>query len=482
MTSGPTRAQLGRVPEHFAATLPGAGMSRILDSHRSRAFLRASSAHLETAVRSDRTLPVVSQDAGIGTAFSWFRHSGELPDHSVRPVIDASWRRCHQARLDPDRWPTTPPPRAPASLRHQELMDAGEGVLSHAEHVLAGCGTVMTLTDHFGVVLRISGDDAALAAAMSIGLSVGSTWTESSRGTNALGVALEVGAAVHVHGSEHYCAVMLHWTSAADVIRDPADGRVLGAVSVAGPSDAFDPHLLPLVVASADRIRAALSQQETQRREQLLEYAFGLYSRKDAVGLMVFDRYGTLLTSDARADAALSAFGLSTRSECCAHIQALDVCACDDTDRTGLPYWLPADWIEPVLVATKRVGTIVTLPSSVPVSSTIHGGMPRYKLRRVIEFINARMEGTISLDDLAQVAGLSRSHFHRLFKKSLGMTPYQYLVQARIERAKELLLESDQAVADVAATLGFADQSHFSNVFRRHTSITPRAFRNSAAR
>jgi AraC-like DNA-binding protein len=369
-----------------------------------------------------------------------------------------------------------------SSRDHRELIEASELVVSQAEQLLAGCGTVMILTDERGVVLRISGDHTALGAARSIGLTTGSTWTECVGGTNAIGLALRVGEPVHVHGSEHNCADLRHWTSAADVVRDPVDQTIVGAISVAGLRDTFDPHLLPLVVASAARIRAAWSQHEILRREQLLEYALGILSRKAAAGLMLFDRRGRLVTLDAPAGLALSALGLSEESELCARIQALDVRNGQDTSAKGLPHWLRAEWIEAVVVGGKRIGSIVRLPSGMQLRSTSDGGLPRYKLRRVTEFVHARIEGPINLDDLAQVAGVSRSHFHRQFKKSLGMTPHDFVLQARIERAKELLLESDNAVANVAAAVGFTDQSHFSTAFRRQTSMTPRTFRNAVAR
>jgi AraC family transcriptional regulator len=106
-------------------------------------------------------------------------------------------------------------------------------------------------------------------------------------------------------------------------------------------------------------------------------------------------------------------------------------------------------------------------------------GLPRYKLRRVVAYVDARLGGPISLDDLANVAGVSRFHFHRQFRKSVGVTPREYVLRARIERAKGLLTESDLTVGEISGAVGFADQSHFSNIFRRLTAMTPRSFRNS---
>jgi AraC family transcriptional regulator len=76
----------------------------------------------------------------------------------------------------------------------------------------------------------------------------------------------------------------------------------------------------------------------------------------------------------------------------------------------------------------------------------------------------------VSLDDLANLAGLSPFHFVAMFKRSTGLAPHQYLLAQRIERARALLAESRVPIADVAARTGFADQSHLMRVFRRHTA------------
>jgi len=82
----------------------------------------------------------------------------------------------------------------------------------------------------------------------------------------------------------------------------------------------------------------------------------------------------------------------------------------------------------------------------------------------------------ISLQDLAAVVRLSPFHFARMFKQSTGVTPHQYLVRCRVMRAKELLLANRHSVADVAAQVGFCDQSHLAGHFKRVVGLTPRVF------
>jgi AraC-like DNA-binding protein len=77
------------------------------------------------------------------------------------------------------------------------------------------------------------------------------------------------------------------------------------------------------------------------------------------------------------------------------------------------------------------------------------------------------------------VADVSQFHFHRQFKKTTGLTPHQFIVQRRIERAKVLLAQSNLPIVDVAARVGFVDQSHFTTIFRKLTSMTPKIYRNT---
>ena len=425
--------------------------------------------------------PAAGEDRIVGNALARFQRGDDGVPRGVRPVIEESWQRCLRSGVDPIAPRTAPHGGDPVrgSVRNHELLEASEPVMAQARSGLSGCGTMLILADAAGEVLRAEGDDNALAAAEGAGITPGSNWSEAARGTSGLGTSLYLGDAVHVHGPEHYCRTHHLWTCSASVVRDPVDEGVLGALSVAGPSDVFDPHLFPLVLASATGVRAALAEREDLRRKQLLEYALALGARRTTTGLMLFDRRGRLLSADSRARSALTTLGAGSDAAPTARLVALDVCMATGVSAAPLPFWLRSRWLEPVMAGEERIGTIVKLPGALQVSCSWSGGLPRYRLRRVVAYVDSRLGGPISLDDLARVAGVSRFHFHRQFRRSVGVTPHEYVLRMRIERAKGLLTGSDLTVGEVSGAVGFADQSHFSNIFRKLTAMTPRGFRNS---
>jgi AraC family transcriptional regulator len=87
------------------------------------------------------------------------------------------------------------------------------------------------------------------------------------------------------------------------------------------------------------------------------------------------------------------------------------------------------------------------------------------------------MESELSLDELAQSVGLSTAHFARMFRKSTGETPHQFVLRQRLERAKAMLRAPDARVLDVAVACGFKTQQHFAQVFRDVCGISPTGYR-----
>lgn len=107
------------------------------------------------------------------------------------------------------------------------------------------------------------------------------------------------------------------------------------------------------------------------------------------------------------------------------------------------------------------------------------GGLSARQLLQVTDYISDRLADDIKLSDLAQLLGMSQFHFSRLFKRSLGVTPHQYVLQQRVERAKQLLKQTELSVMEIALSCGFSSHSHLGKWFRQQTGMTPKAYRAS---
>lgn len=105
--------------------------------------------------------------------------------------------------------------------------------------------------------------------------------------------------------------------------------------------------------------------------------------------------------------------------------------------------------------------------------------LQKWRLKRVVEYVDEHLGEKITLQDLAAVAGLSRMHFAAQFRAAVGMRPHEYLMKRRIERAEELLKQAKVSLVEVALTVGFQTQAHFTTVFKRFAGDTPYQWRSA---
>jgi AraC family transcriptional regulator len=105
------------------------------------------------------------------------------------------------------------------------------------------------------------------------------------------------------------------------------------------------------------------------------------------------------------------------------------------------------------------------------------GGLPKSALRHVTDFVNDNLSMHLGLSEMAGVANLSQYHFSRQFKRSTGLSPHQYVIGRRVERARELLSKTDLSVGAVASAVGFTHQSHLAHHTRRHFGVPPSSLR-----
>uniref|UniRef100_B0T7L9 Transcriptional regulator, AraC family n=1 Tax=Caulobacter sp. (strain K31) TaxID=366602 RepID=B0T7L9_CAUSK len=112
-----------------------------------------------------------------------------------------------------------------------------------------------------------------------------------------------------------------------------------------------------------------------------------------------------------------------------------------------------------------------------PMSRSVRGGLAPWQTRRAKEILSANLDGGVSLAEVARQCGLSIGHFSRAFRQSLGTTPHQWLVQRRLDAAKDLIRSCRMPLSTVALSCGFADQSHLTRVFTREVGASPAAWR-----
>jgi AraC family transcriptional regulator len=106
--------------------------------------------------------------------------------------------------------------------------------------------------------------------------------------------------------------------------------------------------------------------------------------------------------------------------------------------------------------------------------------LPPRKVRLAMEYIRDRITQDLALKDIAAAVGLSPFHFARLFKRSTGLSPHQYVVRQRVELARQLIVRGDRPLESIAQQTGFYDQSHLTLHFKRVCGLTPRAYANQA--
>jgi AraC family transcriptional regulator len=103
------------------------------------------------------------------------------------------------------------------------------------------------------------------------------------------------------------------------------------------------------------------------------------------------------------------------------------------------------------------------------------GGLPREKLVGAVEYTQDQLNADLTVSGIAQAVGMSSDHFSRLFKESTGQSPYRYVVEARVRKAKELLTTGKFTISEAAHHFGFVDQSHLTRHFKRVFGLPPKS-------
>jgi AraC family transcriptional regulator len=114
-----------------------------------------------------------------------------------------------------------------------------------------------------------------------------------------------------------------------------------------------------------------------------------------------------------------------------------------------------------------------------PAAAVARNGLPRWRLQRVVSYIQEHVGDAISLADMASAAGMSAMHFAAQFRAATGLRPHHYLLQCRIQQAKLLLMDTTRSLIDIAISVGFRTQAHFTTVFKNFEYTTPMQWRRN---
>ena len=151
--------------------------------------------------------------------------------------------------------------------------------------------------------------------------------------------------------------------------------------------------------------------------------------------------------------------------------------AVGDTITGGLP--ASSLFVEPIAQAIANRFIAINFHKSNPEVGKHPNQLSVRQMQRIREFVEANLDTDIRLDQLAGLCGRSTEYFVRLFKATSGVSPYQYVLNLRIERARTLLGDDKQSIAEIALACGFSHQEHFTRMFHRFTGVTPGRYRRS---
>jgi AraC family transcriptional regulator len=134
-------------------------------------------------------------------------------------------------------------------------------------------------------------------------------------------------------------------------------------------------------------------------------------------------------------------------------------------------------FVDPLVNAIAKRFIALNFKERSPAQARPASQLTSRQVRNLRDFVELELHHEIKLDNMAAVCGLNTEYFMRLFKATLGVSPYQYVIGRRVERAKALLCENGESLAEIAVACGFSHQEHMSRMFRRLTGVTPGRYR-----
>jgi transcriptional regulator of acetoin/glycerol metabolism len=380
------------------------------------------------------------------------------------------------------------------------MVRAAQPELDRLHGIVRQAGYVTLLCDTEGVMVDERGSEERSAELRYWGIWVGGVWSETAEGTNGIGTCIADRRAITVHQTQHFRSRHIGLSCSGAPVFD-GEGRLAAVLDVS----AMDPKLsaqahaltLPLVVHYARQIEERLFHERfchawivaiaprEDTSDALLAFdrehrvigadrfgrrQFALDQRALEAGTdiwTIFSRSSAILQRGVRSDYAV-------RLTCARGGDALFALVSSPVATSRLQLGK----LDSTLLMQPRIALLEDLrrhyAPEIP-----RGGLSPGALRRTREYIATHMNENLDVGTLASHVGLSRYHFFRAFKASVGMPPHRYVLEQRVRKAAELIARSEQSLTTIALNSGFADQSHFSRAFHALMGLTPSQFRRA---
>jgi AraC-like DNA-binding protein/PAS domain-containing protein len=420
--------------------------------------------------------------------------------------VAASWRRSAENHHIDAASMVAPHVLTTAELREsrepiETIVRAVQPGLDRLYGVVRRAGYVVLLCDTNGVAIDYRGDESRSAQFRHWGVWVGGSWSEAMEGTNGIGTCIAEQRPITVHQTQHFRA--RHGSlscSGAPVFG--ADARLTAVLDVSSIDSDLSSQAhgltLPVVVAAARMLEERLFR-EAYARSWIVALA---PTGEQSAPLLAVDRDHRVVGADASARAefgfgqerlarGLSLWDLFTANPSLFRRPGAGAdsvvglrdkhggglrCALVSTPVRSVRSHISAD--DAMFLMRPRVVLLTELERHFA-DQPPRGGLSAGALRRVCEFVESHLEDDIKLETLAAEARLSVFHFARGFKLSTGVSPHRYLIEQRVKRARQLLVQTDLPLSAIASAVGFFDQGHFSRQFRSLVGTTPSSFRRT---
>ena len=448
------------------------------------AWVAKQSRHVDRVLAAAEARELPGED---GVAASWQRSALA---HRVDPASEAVPRILTQRELTDIRAPLG------------GIIDAARDELDRLFALIRHAGYTVLFCNSKGIVVDHRGHQADASRFRFWGSWLGAVWSEEVEGTNGIGTCIAEERPVTIHRSQHFRARHIELSCSSAPIFD-WDGKLQAVLDVSSidPDLSESSHALAgaLTQATARAIEERLFR-ERFRREWIV--AVAPVDAVDSGMLLAVNRDLRITGMDRQASKALSAdeeraaatdrafWEVFERNPTLFRERDLGDVATPlvplGTTDTWLGLVTPPEataqaWYNADVAAfhTRPRLDVMSRFQRPQTERRRRGGLSPATMKRVREYVDENIDKTIDLGALASVADLSLYHFARAFKQSEGTTPHCYLLQRRVERARELLIETDLPLSEVALASGFSDQSHFSRHFGRRMGVSPAAFRRS---